>query len=70
MLAIAVLILEPRWLKPEWMLWGHKITWYLVTLMLVLTVVSGIDYFVHARQKLRGRPVGGVEEGGVPPAEG
>jgi CDP-diacylglycerol--glycerol-3-phosphate 3-phosphatidyltransferase len=70
MLAIAVLILEPRWLKPEWTLWGHKITWYLVMLMLVLTVVSGVDYFVHARQKLRGRPVGGAEEGGVPPAEG
>jgi CDP-diacylglycerol--glycerol-3-phosphate 3-phosphatidyltransferase len=48
MLAIAVLILEPRWLKPEWTLWGHKITWYLVMLMLVLTVVSGVDYFVHA----------------------
>jgi CDP-diacylglycerol--glycerol-3-phosphate 3-phosphatidyltransferase len=70
MLAIAVLIVEPRWLKPEWTLGGHKITWYLVMLMLVLTVGSGIDYFVHARQKLRGRPVGGVEEGGVPPAEG
>lgn len=70
MLAIAVLMIEARWLKPEWTLWGHEITWYLVMLMLVLTVVSGIDYFVRARQKLRGRLVGGDEEGGAPPAEG
>jgi CDP-diacylglycerol--glycerol-3-phosphate 3-phosphatidyltransferase len=70
MLAIAVLIVEPRWLKPEWTLGGHKITWYLVMLMLVLTVVSGIDYFVHAGQKLRGRLESGAEEGGVPPAQG
>jgi CDP-diacylglycerol---glycerol-3-phosphate 3-phosphatidyltransferase len=52
MLAIAALIIEPRWLKPEWTLAGRSITWYLVLLMLVLTVVSGIDYFVHARQRL------------------
>ena len=48
MLAIAALIVEPRWLKPEWTLWGHKVTWYLVVLMLVLTVLSGIHYFVRA----------------------
>lgn len=70
MLAIAALIIEPRWLKPEWTLWGHKVAWYLVMLMLVLTVVSGIDYFVRARQKLRGRQASGNEVGGVPPAEG
>jgi CDP-diacylglycerol--glycerol-3-phosphate 3-phosphatidyltransferase len=57
MLAIAALIVEPRWLNPEWTLWGHKVTWYLVMLMLVLTVVSGIDYFVHAWRKLSGRLV-------------
>lgn len=50
MLAIAALIIAPRWLDPEWTLGGRSITWYLVLLMLVLTVVSGIDYFVHARQ--------------------
>ncbi len=55
MLAIAALIVEPRWLKPDWTLGGQKVTWYLVMLMLVLTVVSGIDYFVHAWQKLTGR---------------
>jgi CDP-diacylglycerol--glycerol-3-phosphate 3-phosphatidyltransferase len=54
MLAIAGLIIEPRWLKPEWTLWGQKVTWYLVMLMLVLTVVSGIAYFVRGW-----RPVGG-----------
>jgi CDP-diacylglycerol--glycerol-3-phosphate 3-phosphatidyltransferase len=54
MIAITCLIIEPRWIKPEWTLWGQKITWWLVMLMLVLTVVSGIDYFVRAW-----RPVGG-----------
>jgi CDP-diacylglycerol--glycerol-3-phosphate 3-phosphatidyltransferase len=53
MLAIAALIIEPRWLKPEWTLGGQSVTWYLVLLMLVLTVVSGIDYFIHARQKVQ-----------------
>ncbi len=50
MLAIAALIIEPRWLNPEWSVGGRGVTWYLVLLMLVLTVVSGIDYFIHARQ--------------------
>lgn len=62
MLAIAALIVEPRWLKPEWTLWGQKVTWYLVMLMLVLTLVSGIDYFVHAWRKLSGRVVGTPEQ--------
>jgi len=54
MLAIAALIVEPRWLRPEWTLWGHKVTWYLVVLMLVLTVISGVDYFVRAWRRLEG----------------
>jgi CDP-diacylglycerol--glycerol-3-phosphate 3-phosphatidyltransferase len=53
MLAIAALIIGPRWLDPKWTLGGRSITWYLVALMLVLTVVSGVDYFVHARQRLQ-----------------
>jgi CDP-diacylglycerol--glycerol-3-phosphate 3-phosphatidyltransferase len=53
MLAIAALIVEPRWIKPEWTLGGQRVTWYLVILMLVLTVVSGVDYFVHARQRVQ-----------------
>ena len=56
MLAIAALIIEPRWIKPEWTLAGQRITWYLVLLMLVLTVVSGVDYFVHARTKVQEQP--------------
>ncbi len=59
MLAIAALIIEPRWLKPEWTLLGQSVTWYLVLLMLVLTVVSGVDYFVHARQNLVAQADGG-----------
>jgi CDP-diacylglycerol---glycerol-3-phosphate 3-phosphatidyltransferase len=53
MVAIAALIVEPRWLKPDWTLLGQGITWYLVLVMLVLTVVSGVDYFVHARPRLQ-----------------
>jgi CDP-diacylglycerol---glycerol-3-phosphate 3-phosphatidyltransferase len=53
MLAIAALIIEPRWIKPEWTMGGQRVTWYLVILMLVLTVVSGVDYFVHARQRVQ-----------------
>lgn len=53
-LAIAALIVEPRWLEPDWTLGGHRITWYLVLIMLVFTVSSGVDYFVHARRRLRG----------------
>ena len=57
MLAIAVLIIEPRWLDPGWTLWGQTISWYLVMIMLVLTVVSGLDYFLHAWRRLSGQVV-------------
>ncbi|MGI5939516.1 MAG: CDP-diacylglycerol--glycerol-3-phosphate 3-phosphatidyltransferase [Thermoleophilia bacterium] len=53
MLAVAALIIEPRWLKPEWTVGGQTITWYLVILMLVLTIVSAVDYFLHARIAFR-----------------
>jgi CDP-diacylglycerol---glycerol-3-phosphate 3-phosphatidyltransferase len=61
MLAIAALIIEPRWLKPEWILGGRSITWYLVLLMLVLTVVSGMDYFIHARRAFQDHAVVGED---------
>jgi len=70
MLAIAALIIEPRWLKPEWTLGGYSITWYLVLVMLVLTVLSGIDYFVHARHKLRGTLAGPAPGQDDPPEKG
>jgi CDP-diacylglycerol--glycerol-3-phosphate 3-phosphatidyltransferase len=60
MLAIAALIVEPRW---------QSVSWYLVMLMLVLTVVSGLDYFVRARQKLRGRLAREEDEVTVSPAK-
>jgi len=65
MVAIAALMVEPRWLKPEWTLGGLKVTWYLVMIMLVLTVVSGVDYFVHAWPTL-GQPL--MRDGGRAPA--
>jgi CDP-diacylglycerol--glycerol-3-phosphate 3-phosphatidyltransferase len=47
MLAIFAIILEPRW-----SLAGHAVTTYLLALAVVLTIVSGVDYFVKARSKL------------------
>ena len=55
MVAIAALIIEPRWIKPDWTLAGQSVTWNLVMIMLVLTVLSGLDYFIRARHQLRGR---------------
>jgi len=69
MVAVAALIIEPRWLKPEWTLAGRSVTWYLVMIMLVLTVLSGLDYFVRARQQLRGRLSEKTDPGAVPPRE-
>ena len=69
MVAVAALIIEPRWLKPEWTLGGQSVTWYLVMIMLVLTVVSGVDYFVRARQQLRGPLSAKTDADTVPPRE-
>lgn len=69
-LAIAVLIVEPRWLKPEWTLGGQRISWYLVMLMLVLTVVSALDYFWHARRQLGGPAMVKDPEGASPVSKG
>ncbi|OFV85336.1 MAG: CDP-diacylglycerol--glycerol-3-phosphate 3-phosphatidyltransferase [Acidobacteria bacterium RBG_16_64_8] len=67
MAAIAALIVEPRWLQQEWTLGGQKVTWYLVVIMLILTVVSGFHYFARAFRRLGvpllGRGGGSVEEG-------
>lgn len=54
MVAIAALIMEPRWLEARWEVWGPRVVWYLVILMLVLTVASGVHYFVRASSELRG----------------
>jgi CDP-diacylglycerol--glycerol-3-phosphate 3-phosphatidyltransferase len=69
MVAVAALIIEPRWLKPEWTLWGQSVTWYLVLIMLVLTVVSGAEYFVRARSQLRGPLSAKTDADTVPPRE-
>ena len=54
MFTLAALIITPRLFKWEWTLGGHHVTWYFVVVMLVLTVLSGIDYFVKAWRSLRG----------------
>lgn len=70
MLAIAVLIVEPRWLEGVARVGGHQISWYLVMLMLVLTVVSGVDYFWHARTLLGGDGGSRDSKGAAPAAKG
>jgi CDP-diacylglycerol--glycerol-3-phosphate 3-phosphatidyltransferase len=66
MLAIAALIVEPQWLKPQRTLWGHRVTWYLVILMLVLTVVSGVDYFARGWRAVGGSlPQDGARASGL-----
>ncbi len=69
MVAIAALIIEPRWIKPEWTLAGQSVTWYLVMIMLVLTVLSGLDYFIRARDQLRGRLSGKSDSDAAPSGE-
>jgi CDP-diacylglycerol---glycerol-3-phosphate 3-phosphatidyltransferase len=55
MTAIFVLIVEP-----VWSLAGRTVGWYLVMVAVVLTVVSGADYFLKAREPLsRGRASSG-----------
>jgi CDP-diacylglycerol--glycerol-3-phosphate 3-phosphatidyltransferase len=54
MFTLAALIITPRLFRDEWTLGGHHVTWYFVVIMLVLTVGSGIEYFVRAWKKLRG----------------
>jgi CDP-diacylglycerol--glycerol-3-phosphate 3-phosphatidyltransferase len=55
MFTLAALIITPRLFKWEWTAGGHHVTWYFVLVMLVITVVSGVDYFVKAGQSLRER---------------
>jgi CDP-diacylglycerol---glycerol-3-phosphate 3-phosphatidyltransferase len=55
MFTLAALIITPRLFHWEWTAGGHHVTWYFTLVMLVITVVSGIDYFVKAGQSLRGR---------------
>ncbi len=55
MFALAALIISPRLFHWEWTVGGHHVTWYFVVIMLALTVISGLDYFVKAWRSLRGR---------------
>lgn len=34
-------------------LWGRPVGWYLIYIAALLTVVSGVDYFIKARDRLR-----------------
>ena len=50
-MAVIVALIVERWLEAEWMLWGYAVRWYLIVGMLLITVVSGIIYFVRAFQQ-------------------
>jgi len=47
MVAIMAVILEPGW-----QLAGRDLSWYLLAVAVVVTVASGVDYFVRARDRL------------------
>jgi CDP-diacylglycerol--glycerol-3-phosphate 3-phosphatidyltransferase len=47
-MAVIVALIVECWLSDGWMLWGYRVREYLVIAMLVITVVSGVLYFVHA----------------------
>ncbi|HZK48814.1 MAG TPA: CDP-diacylglycerol--glycerol-3-phosphate 3-phosphatidyltransferase [Thermoleophilia bacterium] len=47
MAAILAVILEPAYT-----IWGRTISWYLVALAVALTIWSGADYFLKARERL------------------
>jgi CDP-diacylglycerol---glycerol-3-phosphate 3-phosphatidyltransferase len=69
MFTLAALIITPRLFHWEWTAGGHHVTWYFVLVMLVITVLSGIDYFVHAGHTLRqrGAPENSFEGETLPP---
>lgn len=48
MVAIVALIIEPGWSA-----WGVRVTAALMGVAVVLTLVSGVDYFLRARDRLR-----------------
>lgn len=50
-MAVIVALIVERWLEARWMLGGYAVRWYLVIVMLVVTVVSGVIYFVRAFQQ-------------------
>lgn len=47
-MAVIVALIVERWLEAEWMLGGYPVRWYLIIAMLVVTVISGVIYFVRA----------------------
>lgn len=47
-MAVIVTLIVEQWLGAQWMLLGHEVSLYLVIVMLVITVVSGVVYFVRA----------------------
>jgi CDP-diacylglycerol--glycerol-3-phosphate 3-phosphatidyltransferase len=61
MAAILAIILEP-----SFTIGGRSISWYLVALAVVLTIWSGADYFLKARERLHlpePQPVGPTNDG-------
>jgi uncharacterized membrane protein YdfJ with MMPL/SSD domain len=47
MVAIMVVILEPGWTVA-----GRRVSWLLLMIAVIVTVASGVDYFVRARDRL------------------
>lgn len=50
-MAVIVALIVERWLEAQWVFGGHRVSSYLVIVMIVITVVSGALYFVKAFQQ-------------------
>lgn len=46
-MAVIVALIVERWLGAQWIWLGHRVRWYLVIVMLVVTVGSGVMYFIR-----------------------
>jgi CDP-diacylglycerol--glycerol-3-phosphate 3-phosphatidyltransferase len=47
-MAVIVALIVECWLTDQWMLWNYRVRDYLIIAMLIVTVVSGVLYFVYA----------------------
>lgn len=47
--------------NPPLLVWGYSLGWILMALAIVLTIISGIEYFVRARQVLKLVPLSKAE---------
>lgn len=48
-------------LNPPLLIWGYSLGWILMAIAVVLTIISGIEYFIRARSVLKLLPLSRLE---------